>query len=116
MLIWISDTASFACCIAYCIVAISFMVIRKKEPNLARPYKVNNYTISGDTKGRQTLDNIGSGEGWYISNGYAVPITWEKSSRSSKTIYKYLDGTEIKVNDGNTFIQIQPSGMNLTIE
>lgn len=79
-------------------------------------YQVNNYTISGDNKGRQTIDNIGSGDGWYISEGYAVPITWEKSSRSSKTKYKYLDGTEIKVNDGNTYIEIQPKGMNLTIE
>lgn len=79
-------------------------------------YQVNNYTISGDTKGRQTLDNIGSGEGWFITEGYAVPITWEKSSRTSKTLYKYLDGTSIKVNDGNTHIEIQPLGRELTIE
>ena len=79
-------------------------------------YQVENYTIYGDDKGRQTIDNIGSGDGWYISNGYAVPITWEKSSRASKTIYKYLDGTQVKVNDGNTYIQIQPSGKDLTIE
>ena len=79
-------------------------------------YQVNSYTISGDSKGRQTLDNIGSGKGWYISEGYAVPITYEKTSRSSKTKYKYLDGTEIKVNDGNTYIQIQPLGKTLTIE
>ena len=79
-------------------------------------YQVKNYSISGDNKGRQTLENIGSGEGWYISEGYAVPITWEKSSRSAKTIYKFQDGTELKVNDGNTFIQIQPLGQELTIE
>ena len=79
-------------------------------------YQVENYTISGDNKGRQTLENIGNGTGWYITEGYAVPITWEKSSRSSKTIYKYLDGTEIKVNDGNTYIEIQPSSKNITIE
>lgn len=79
-------------------------------------YQVANYTISGENKGRQNIENIGSGTGWYISEGYAVPITWEKSSRSSKTIYKYTDGTEIKVNDGNTHIQIQPTGKNLTIE
>jgi len=52
-------------------------------------YQVNNYTISGDDKGRQTLDNIGSGKGYYITNGFAIPITWEKTDRSSKTIYKY---------------------------
>ena len=49
-------------------------------------YQINNYTISGDNKGRQTIDNIGSGTGWFISEGYAIPITWEKSSRSNKTI------------------------------
>ena len=76
-------------------------------------YQVRNYSI--DSYGRQTLDNIGTGEGYYITNGYAIPIIWEKSSRSSKTVYKYLDGTELKVNDGNTFIQIQPKNQKLII-
>ena len=79
-------------------------------------YKVNNYTISGDGKGRQTIDNIGSGDGYYITNGYAVPITWEKTGRSSKTIYKYMDGTVLKVNDGNTHIEIQPNNQQFTLE
>lgn len=47
MLIWISDTASFACCVAYCMVAASFIIIRKKEPDLPRPYKVKNYKTVG---------------------------------------------------------------------
>jgi hypothetical protein len=79
-------------------------------------YQVKNTTIEGDSSGRQTLDNIGSGNGYYITEGYAVPITWTKTSRSSKTVYKYLDGTEIDVNDGNTYIQIQPLNQTLTIE
>ena len=79
-------------------------------------YQVSNYTISGDGKGRQDINNIGNGEGYYITNGYAIPITWEKSSRSSKTIYKDKAGKEIIVNDGNTHIEIQPSGQNITIE
>lgn len=77
-------------------------------------YKVKNKSI--DSYGRQALSNIGSGEGYYITNGYAVPITWEKNSRNSKTIYRYLDGKEINVNDGNTFIQIQPSDEELVIK
>lgn len=77
-------------------------------------YKVKNKSI--DSYGRQALSNIGSGEGYYITNGYAVPITWEKKSRASKTIYRYLDGKEINVNDGNTFIQIQPSDEELVIK
>ncbi len=78
-------------------------------------YQVKNTSIAGDEKGRQTINNIGSGEGYYISNGYAVPITWSKKSRDSQTVYKYKDGKELIVNDGNTFIQIQPTGQTLTI-
>lgn len=76
-------------------------------------YQVANNTL--DTKGRQEIKNIGGGSGYYITNGYAVPITWEKKGRSSQTIYRYLNGEEIVVNDGNTYIQIQPSKRTLTI-
>ncbi len=77
-------------------------------------YKLNNYSF--DSYGRQELENIGSGTGYYITDGYAVPITWEKSSHSSQTVYKYSNGEEITVNDGNTFIQICPNSGNYTIE
>ena len=45
-----------------------------------------------------------------------MPITWEKSSRTSQTKYYLENGEELVVNDGNTFIQIQPEGQTLTIE
>jgi len=63
----------------------------------------------------RNLKNIGSGEGYYITNGYAVPIIWTKDSRSGQTVYKHKNGEEINVNDGNTFIQIQPQGQTLSI-
>lgn len=47
MLVWIVDAGNFGCCLAYCMVAISFMILRKKEPNMARPYKVKNYKVVG---------------------------------------------------------------------
>ena len=78
-------------------------------------YKVSNYNIAGDDKGRQNISNIGSGTGYYISEGYAIPIKWSKAARSAQTVYTLEDGTELKVNDGNTFIQIQPSGRTLNI-
>lgn len=78
-------------------------------------YKVKYSNIQGDDKGRQNIDNVGNGTGYYISNGYAVPITWKKDSRSSATIYKYNNGKEIQVNDGNTFIQIMPDNQTLAI-
>ena len=78
-------------------------------------YQVGNTSIAGDNKGRQDLDNIGSGKGYFISEGKAVPITWEKTSRSSQTIYRYEDGTEITVNDGNTWIHSVPTSGNISI-
>lgn len=76
-------------------------------------YQVKNNSY--DSYGRQSLDNIGTGTGYYISNGYAVPITWEKKSRKEQTVYKYLNGAEIIVNDGNTHIEIQPKNRKLEI-
>ena len=79
-------------------------------------YQVKNTTLNdGENKGRQNIENIGSGEGYYITDGYSVPIKWAKESRKSQTKYYYNDGKEIDVNDGNTFIQIQPEGQKLTI-
>jgi len=78
-------------------------------------YQVKNNKIPGDTYGRQNLNNIGNGTGYYISNGYAVKINWEKECRECQTKYTYLDGTEVILNDGNTFIQIQPKGEKLSI-
>lgn len=78
-------------------------------------YQVENTSISSDRKGRQELKNIGSGEGYYISNGEAIKIKWSKKDRASKTIYTLEDGSELKVNDGNTWIHIQPKGKKLNI-
>ena len=73
-------------------------------------------THTYDSYGRLELDDVGSGDGYYITCGYAIPITWSKASRSSQTVYKNMDGEEIKVNDGNTFIQITPPSEDVKIE
>ena len=88
--------------------------ITKKQYNFKNIIiiKVKNYSI--DSYGRQALDNIGTGSGYFITNGCVKEITWQKDSRSSKTVYKYLDGTDVVVNDGNTFIQIVPINSNIT--
>ena len=79
-------------------------------------YQVSNYTLNdGENKGRQDINNVGSGSGYYITDGYAIPIKWEKTSRSAQTKYTLENGEELKVNDGNTFIQIQPTGQALNI-
>lgn len=49
MLVWISDAASLACCLAYCVVAMSFLRLRKIEPDLNRPYKIKHDKFVGIT-------------------------------------------------------------------
>ena len=47
MLVWVVDAGNFGCCLAYCMVALSFIILRSKEPELKRPYKVKHYKIVG---------------------------------------------------------------------
>jgi len=77
----------------------------------------DNYTLSdSENKGRQGLKNIGTFDGYYITNGKAIKIKCTKDSRESKTVYKDLNGNVIKVNDGNTFVNICPINANVVIE
>jgi len=47
MLTWIVDAGNLACCLAYCMVALSFVLLRKKAPDMPRPYKVKHYKFVG---------------------------------------------------------------------
>ena len=77
----------------------------------------DNYTLSdGENKGRQGLKNIGTFDGYYITNGKAIKIKCIKSAREEKTIYQDLEGNVIKVNDGNTFVNICPTNAKVILE
>lgn len=67
--------------------------------------KLNGYDLTPN-KIYWDLYNTGSGDGFFITNGYAVPIKWSKESREAKTKYTYLDGSEIEVSDGRTYIEL----------
>ena len=77
----------------------------------------DNYTLTDkENKGRQGLKNIGTFDGYYITNGRAIKIKCIKSARDEQTVYQTLDGNEIEVNDGNTFVNICPISADVTIE
>ena len=76
--------------------------------------KINNQNTDNDQI--KEIKTTGSGNGYYITNGYLKEISWTKEQKTSKTILKNKDGTELKINDGNTFIQIIKSNNNITIE
>lgn len=79
-------------------------------------YAIKNKNIVGGRKGRQEIENIGSGTGVYCSEGKCVDINYKKTSRSAKTVYTLKNGEELKVNDGNTFIQIYPTSGSITVK
>lgn len=77
----------------------------------------DNYTLDdGENKGRQDLKNTGTFDGYYITNGKAIKIKCIKTSRNTQTVYQDLDGNEIEVNDGNTWVHICPTNANVEIE
>ena len=78
---------------------------------------IKNETLNdGEGKDRQTMSTIGTKDGYYITNGKAIKITCEKTTRRGKTVYKDLNGNEINVNDGNTFIEICPIDAKVKIQ
>lgn len=67
--------------------------------------KVKDYKDSAGSN-YTDLYNIGEGTGYYITNGHAREIKWSKASREEQTKYTFIDGTELNVNDGNTYINL----------
>jgi amino acid transporter len=47
MLIWIVDAGSFALIIAYILVAVSFLVLRKNQPEMERPFRLRHGRLTG---------------------------------------------------------------------
>ena len=72
--------------------------------------------VDTENKGRQGLNNIGTFDGYYITNGRAIKIKCVKTARDEQTKYQDMEGNEIKVNDGNTFVNICPINSNVIIE
>jgi hypothetical protein len=54
------------------------------------------------------IEWIGEGEGYYASNGEIIPIKWVKTSDNSVTHYYNIDGTDLKLNPGKTWITVFP--------
>ena len=75
-----------------------------------------NYALNdGTNKGRQEIVNEGTGTGYYLTNGKCINISWKKDSIKSKTFFYDLDGNQIVLNDGITFVQIVPKDQKIDI-
>lgn len=74
MLVWIVDAANFACCLAYCLVAMSFVVLRKKKATMLRPYKVTH----GHYVGMMAILMSGIMAAMYLMPGTTCTLVWQE--------------------------------------
>lgn len=78
---------------------------------------VKNYLLKDvEKKGRQQLDIVGTGKGYFITDGKCIQITWKKSGNTAKSEYRDMQGNEILLNMGQTWIQVAPVGAKVTFE
>lgn len=61
-----------------------------------------------DEHGYMIFDCVSRGGGYYVTNGKAIPVTWEKKSMTSPTRYFDAEGNEITINTGKTYVGFVP--------
>ena len=62
--------------------------------------------IPGDTEGRRNVRLTGTGEGYLVSMGTYMPITWERVNEQSPTLFFNEAGELLTLNAGQTWITI----------
>lgn len=76
------------------------------------------------TKEQRSIDShlhnlyevIGSGKGYLFQNGTKTDITWSKSGRASRTIYKDQAGKEVNFIPGKIWVEILPTNSAINYE
>jgi len=68
----------------------------------------------GGGSGRQDMNTVGSGTGYFVSGGRYVKINWFRADKTSPFIYTLENGSEIELGRGRTYIGIVPPGMSTT--
>ena len=61
-----------------------------------------------DHNGYQDIDLVSSGKGYYVTEGKYIPIKWSKKSKNKMTNFYTMDGQDLKVNPGKTWISVFP--------
>ena len=74
MLVWIVDAGNFGCCLAYCMVSLSFIILRKTQPDMKRPYKVKHYLPVGI----MAVLMSGAMVAMYIIPGSGSTLAWQE--------------------------------------
>ena len=62
------------------------------------------HPIPGDSYGRLTVGTVGSGQGYYITNGKRKVVNWSREGKTTPLHLEYRNGDELILNCGKTFI------------
>jgi len=68
----------------------------------------------GEGSGRQDMNTVGSGKGYFISGGQYVQINWLRASKSSQFTYTLENGNPLELGQGKTYIGLVPPDMNIS--
>ena len=60
--------------------------------------------IPEDEAGRLEVVTVGSGQGYYITNGERKVVNWSREGKTTTLHIEYKDGEELILNSGKTFI------------
>ena len=74
------------------------------------------YETSISNEDHQDLTLNGSGKGYYITDGKAIEITWERADDDDRTVYYDAAGNLIKLNPGKTFFEVVSDSKEVTFE
>lgn len=67
-----------------------------------------------DDEGHMSFDTIGSGRGYYMSNGKIIDITWSKGSAGEPIRYYTSSGDELTMMRGKTYVCIVPNDADIS--
>lgn len=73
-------------------------------------------TIPGDDKGRRTVRTIGEGSMHLYQNGEEIIGTWKKVSAEDRLRFYGMDGSEVMMNAGKTWIEVIDSLDRVRVE
>lgn len=72
--------------------------------------------IPGDEAGRLSVNTVGSGQGYYITNGRRKVITWSRANETAPLVLKYKDNEPLLLNCGKTFICVVDKSVSAGIQ
>jgi hypothetical protein len=62
--------------------------------------------IPGDREGRRDVRTTGTGTGYFVCGGQFIDIEWSRTDNSSQFVYTNIDGSELILGRGKTYICI----------